>query len=138
MVNSSSDLFAALGVYPTLASIADSNAAGGYLRGYSADLHEHDKRTLAESKAGDRFVWALRDHGTELFAIAAGRDAVWLTYWLDGGGCSAALPALCFLVEVLADGGASGKVSPISHDKARKLAAIPHPQGFVQRWKGLS
>jgi hypothetical protein len=121
-------------IYDQLAAIASANHGAGYLVAYAADLHTHDKRTLSEAKAGARFVFVLRPHGTELFAVASGRDPVWCTFWLTGGmGHMSDAPSLCFLVKVANDGAADGTVRSISQDAARKLAAIPHPQGLKAR-----
>jgi hypothetical protein len=113
-----------------LARIAGFFATDGYLKAYSDDLFVHDRRSLERSKAGDRFVWALREAGTQLFPIAAGMDSIWLTFWLDQGNMRA-VPTKCYVVRVLADGGADGKVTAISDDTARKLASLPHPEGKV-------
>lgn len=114
-------------IYERLEAIATEKTAEGYLRAYRADLTKYDLLELERSKAGDRFIWILRDCGTELFAIASGKDAVWATYWLGRGNSST--PSLPYLVTVTADGGASGSVVPTDDESAIELANIPHPEG---------
>jgi hypothetical protein len=115
-------------VIDQLTAIAAGKFADGYLRAYANDLHVIDRDTLEKSKAGDRFVWALRDCGTQLFQVASGHDSIWLTYWLDQGDVRDT-PTLCWSVVVGGDSGASGDVHLISRDRARALASIPHPEG---------
>lgn len=121
-------------IYDQLSALASAHHGAGYLVAYAADLHQHDKRTLGLAKAGARFVFVLRPHGTELFEIASGRDPVWCTFWLSGGmGHDKDAPSLCFLVTAASDGAADGRVVSISQDAARKLASVPHPQGLQGR-----
>lgn len=124
---------ASLTVFDQLTQIAAPLQLQGYLRAYEADLTKHDRNTLAESSKGDRFVWAIRECGTQLFPVATGLDPVWLTYWLDKGN-SSRIPTRCYQISVTRDGGADGAVLSISDNAARRLAAIPHPEGKVVRF----
>lgn len=90
---------------------------------YADDLHKHDAGALALSVAGERFVWLLRNHGTELFRLNAGRDPVWLTYWLDTKSIGPSVATYrAYLVTVTGDGGLTGTVSPITHADASRYA----------------
>jgi hypothetical protein len=120
-------------VYYQLVDIAAEKHSAGYLNHYTADLTEHDKRTLAQSQAGQRYIWILRTHGTALFPVAAGHDSVWATYWLDKGNDSRA-PSLCYLISIASDGGTVGTVKAITYDRARRLATEPHPHGRVVKF----
>lgn len=114
-------------IYDRLEAIAGEKAAEGYLRAYQADMTTHDRRTLDESKLGQRYLWILRDCGTEMFHIASGKEAIWATYWLRKG--QTTTPSLPYLVTVTADGGAHGLVVPTDYDTAIELANEPHPEG---------
>jgi len=104
-------------IYETLCGIVDNNP--GHLTAYKNDLHVIDKGVLESVQPGSRYLWVLRECGTQLFEIASGHQPIWVTYWLTPGN-------LAYLVDV-----DSGKVEPISHDKARELAQTPHPAGKV-------
>jgi hypothetical protein len=110
-------------VYDQLLAIAAAKRAEGYLAHYETDLTTHDARQLAAAAAGDRFVWIMRSHGTELFSIGTGRDPVWATYWLNPaqGNCQKT-PSLCYLI-------AGNTVTPISYDRAVRLANEKAPAG---------
>lgn len=116
-------------IYDQLATIANDKSSLGYLAHYKADLHRIDRDTLNNARAGSRYLWVLRDCGTELFEIAAGRESVWVTYWLDQGN-RRDTPSLTYLIDVASDGATNGTVRPISYASTRKLAAVPHPQGL--------
>lgn len=108
-----------------MVAIAEVKKPLGYLRAYEADLTTHDANQLANAKPGMRYLWVLRECGTELFEIASGRDPAWLTYWLDHAHNP---PNLVFLATVDTD-----TVRPIAYEAARKLAHTPHPDGKVIR-----
>lgn len=93
---------------------------------YADDLNKHDANALALSVKGERFVWLLRDHGTELFRLNIGRDPVFVTFWIDQKrqGPSAAKHR-AYLVTVTSDGGLTGTVSPITHEEATRYACEP-------------
>jgi hypothetical protein len=83
---------------------------------YKEDLHEHDRNRLAKSKAGDRFVWLLRTHGTEMYLLNAGppgNDG--LAYWLRENSSF-----VTFLITVKHDGG-EGTITSITHEQAIAL-----------------
>lgn len=122
-----------MSIYQKLVAIAAEQSAKGYLAHYRNDLHVHDKRTLDGAKHGQRYLWILRDCGTELFEIESGRDSVWATYWLDQGNMRDT-PSLAYLILVASDGAESGTVSPIDYDRARSLASLPHPEGKIIRF----
>jgi hypothetical protein len=110
-------------LYETMLAIAEAKKPQGYLRAYEADLTTHDRNTLANAPDGARYLWILRENGTQLFEIASGHDPVWATYWLttDAGHNP---PNLVFLAS-------GGTVKPISYDRAIQLAKTPHPEGKV-------
>lgn len=110
-------------VYEKIVAIAESNKAAGYLRAYEADLTKHDQNTLANASSSQRFVWILRESGTQLFPIAAGHDPIWCTYWFATG---KSLPCLTFFIDMDKE-----SVKPITYEQARKFAKIPHPDGKV-------
>lgn len=115
-------------LYAKLCVVATTHESAGYLSAYQKDLHVHDKRVLKETaEPGVHYVWILRDHGTELFEIASGRDPAWLTHWTRNGKC------LAFLLDHDLD-----TVTPLTIEEADRLANVPHPEGFKQVWKGLS
>lgn len=122
-----------MSVYCQLAAIAAEKHSAGYLHHYTADLTTHDQHSLSLTKAGERYLWILRSHGTQLFPVAAGHDAAWATYWLDKGNDSKA-PSLCYLISIASDGGTAGSVKPVSHERARRLATEPHPDGHVVKF----
>lgn len=113
-------------IYETLARIAAEKAPLGYLAGYAADLHKHDRATLDTAAPGQQYVWLLRDRGTELFPVASGLNPAWLTYWLKPGSHGRATPPLAYLVTV---GANERAVRSITHDAAERLAHKPHPEG---------
>jgi hypothetical protein len=115
-------------VYESLALIAESNTPKGYLAHYKNDLHVIDKDTLAKTEAGQQYIWILRECGTQLFPVAAGHDSLWATYWLDNGN-RRDTPSLCYLITVTSTSARDGTVAPISYDRTRRLAALPHPNG---------
>lgn len=112
-----------MSIYEKMVTIAETLKPKGYLRAYEADLTKHDAGQLANAKPGARYVWILRENGTQLFEVATGRDAAWVTYWLNNAHNP---PNLTFLATV-----DTGEVRPISYDRARELAKIPHPEGKV-------
>ena len=114
-----------MSIYEQLARIAERNPH--LLVAYKADLHEHDKRTLAKAERGTEFIWILRDHGTELFEMHRGSNPVWVTYWIDQKmhGNIGPQKRLCYHIFVTADGGVEGTVRPITVERARLLAHEP-------------
>jgi hypothetical protein len=117
-------------VYDQLLAIAAAKRPEGYLAHYETDLTTHDCATLSRAPVGARFIWIMRSHGTELFAIGTGRDPVWATYWLNPaqGNCQKA-PSLCYLI-------AGNSVTPISYERAIRLANEKAPAGTpaIQVW----
>lgn len=108
-------------VYDQLVQIARDKKDAGYLASYERDLTFHDKRDLQDSRYS-RWVWALRSHGTELFPIGAGKDPVWLSYWLQTGNMRAT-PTLTYLIDYNQPQGR--QVKPITYDHAVNLAKMP-------------
>lgn len=115
-----------MSIYEKLVGLAAKHAPDGYLRAYRGDLTIHDARQLAEPKQGARYIWILRESGTQLFEIASGADAGWVTYFVDSP--AYATPYLFFLADVSAD-----TVKTITPARAAELARIPHPQGKAVR-----
>lgn len=109
-----------------LQAIADSKASLGYLAHFKADLHQHDRYQLDGSKAGQRYLWILRECGTALFPVAIGHDPVWATYWLHQGNQSD-VPSLAYLVSVSGDGAVAGEVKPVTYTQAINLANECYP-----------
>jgi hypothetical protein len=109
-------------VFDQLVQIAAAKAPVGYLRAYRNDLFEHDRNALDAPKS-DRYIWILRECGTELFPVAIGHDAIWATYWLTQGN-SRDVPSLAYLVTL-----ATAKVEPVTYERAECLAREAHPQG---------
>ena len=106
------------------------------VKAYIADITEHDLNVCLSMKAGDRWLWMLRDCGTVMFPIAQGQLPGWATYWLDErqGHGQTIVP---FLITVTKDQGLDGTVRPITHERAIKLANEPPPPGFVY-WRSDS
>lgn len=107
-------------IFDRLVAIADANPH--LLTAYRNDLHGHDKVELTGAARSDRYIWILREHGTELFPVGYGLDPVWATYWLESR--TYIVAPLAYEVDLKA-----GTVAQITYDRARELASIPHPCG---------
>lgn len=91
------------------------------LRAYRTDLWLHDQyRLVYDSRAGDEFIWILRDAGTELFRLYQGDDPVAVEYWLSPTHRhNKAYHVVC------TDAGGYGTLKRITAERAVELASMP-------------
>lgn len=69
-------------LFDLMSRIVRANA--NVLLAYRTDFWLHDQYALLyQTKPGDEYVWIMRDHGTELFRLYQGNDAVAVSYWLE-------------------------------------------------------
>jgi hypothetical protein len=96
-------------------------AHANVLLAYQTDFWLHDQYALLyQTRPGDEYVWILRDHGTELFRLYQGTDAVAVSYWLG-----ADQPHNRAYHVVCMDERGYGTVQPLTRERAIELASLP-------------
>lgn len=91
------------------------------LLAYRTDFWLHDQYALLyKTRPGDEYVWILRDHGTQLFQLYQGNDAIGVSYWL-----SADQPHNRAYHVVCMDERGYGTVQPLTRERAIELASLP-------------
>lgn len=100
-------------LYSALCAIVGAEAT--LLTAYESDLHEIDRGILAESLAGDQFVWIGRDHGTNMARVGSSNIEQEMARHV-----ARSHPDHIYLLTVEADGG-QGAVKHIDLDGAQAL-----------------
>ena len=107
-------------LFDLMARIVRASTAESLLA-YRTDFWLHDQFTLLYgTRAGDEFVWIVRDAGTELFRLYQGSDPLAVSYWLGPD-----YPRNRAYHLVCTDSNGYGTATPITAEQAVELAGQP-------------
>jgi hypothetical protein len=103
-------------IYQKLVQICAENPS--LLVSYKTDLTKHDLDTLEHSKAGERYIWVLRERGTQMHPLERGEDPHFVTYHIKNS-----REAQYYLITCA--GTNLGDVVRISVEEAERLVKLP-------------
>tara|TARA_Y100001972_G_scaffold95005_1_gene116953 strand:+ start:10011 stop:10643 length:633 start_codon:yes stop_codon:yes gene_type:complete len=111
--------------YQALSLIAKKSQKKGLFVSHHDDLHRIDRDTLDHAQVGDKYVWQLKECGTNMARVGGTKFSRESTsYSLSSSKCAV------YLVEITGENGA-GVVKPISADKARELLDRKSPLALI-------